>query len=298
MGLTSFGAARLGDRVFIYGGHIGAAHEYSNASQNGKICSIDLNNPEAWDVIGEGPQLQGMAVVAHGGKLFRIDGAEARNPPGAAEELFYVDQFASFDPAANRWTGLPPLPEPRSSFDACAIDGVVYVIGGWNLEGEFAAVWHETALSFDLKNSHARWPEIDLPPFQRRALAVGVSTGCLVVIGGMQPSGKTTVAVAIYDPQIEKWSDGPPIPDDGELAGFGAACCQIDDQLVATSYSGGFFRVSRDFSQRERLGQLNTSRFFHRLLVGLESKAIIIGGANMELGRIREIEVFESKRDQ
>jgi hypothetical protein len=36
----------------------------------------------------------------------------------------------SFDPAASRWSFLPPLPGPLHGISAVAYDGAVYVFGG------------------------------------------------------------------------------------------------------------------------------------------------------------------------
>ncbi|MBI2478948.1 MAG: DUF4198 domain-containing protein [Planctomycetia bacterium] len=68
--VTSFGAAIVDDALYIYGGHTGDAHSYSAEAQA---------HPKAWEAVAEGAGAQGLALVAHGGKLYRIGGFTAKN---------------------------------------------------------------------------------------------------------------------------------------------------------------------------------------------------------------------------
>lgn len=133
--VTSFGAALIEDMLYVYGGHTGRAHQYYQEGQAKTLWRLNLAQPEAWKALGEGPGLQGLALVADGGKLYRIGGFTARNQQGEPSDLWSQADVASYDPAAERWDELPALPEPRSSFDAAVLDGKIYVIGGMQAEG-------------------------------------------------------------------------------------------------------------------------------------------------------------------
>ena len=86
--------------------------------------------------------LQGLPLVAHGGKLYRVGGLDIRNPTVKdKEDLHSSAEFAEYDPASDKWTGLAPLPAARSSHNAVVIGDRLYVVGGWNLEGKSPGTW-------------------------------------------------------------------------------------------------------------------------------------------------------------
>jgi hypothetical protein len=170
--VTSFGAAVTGDALYLYGGHTGRAHHYYHEGQADTLWRLDLKQPNAWEALNEGPGLQGLAMVAHGGKLYRIGGFTARNPEDQDADLWSQAAVACYDPAVGRWQDLTPLPEPRSSFDAAVLDDKVYVIGGWRIAGGRDATWHKTAWTMDLSADSPSWqalpepcsPERGIPP--------------------------------------------------------------------------------------------------------------------------------------
>ncbi|MEM8934199.1 MAG: hypothetical protein AAGE94_23600, partial [Acidobacteriota bacterium] len=132
-GLASFGAAVLGDGLYVYGGHIGRTHQHSIDNLSHHFRALDLNTPEkGWADLGAVQGLQGLAVVAHGRDVCRIGGLDARNEKGAEEEdLVSVDTVACYDVDRQEWTELPPLPMPRSSHDAVVVGDSIVVAGGW-----------------------------------------------------------------------------------------------------------------------------------------------------------------------
>jgi hypothetical protein len=44
-----------------------------------------------------------------------------------------------YDPATDSWSVLPSLPTPRSGAGAAALDGALYVVGGYDRDGKFSA---------------------------------------------------------------------------------------------------------------------------------------------------------------
>ena len=129
-GITSFGAAVIGDWMYVYGGHFGRAHHYSNTSQSDQLSRLNLRKPGDWEIVAQGPRLQGLAMVAHGGKLYRAGGFTAHNDEGDEHDLRSIVEFVRFDPETGKWESLADLPEPRSSHDAVVIQDKLYVVGG------------------------------------------------------------------------------------------------------------------------------------------------------------------------
>ncbi len=220
-GITSFGAAIAGDYVYVYGGHFGDAHHYSDAGQSGEFLRASLTSEQPqWETLPGGPKLTGLALVEHNGKLYRVGGFMAKNKEDEDQSLWSQESFACFDPATGTWTELPPMPTGRSSHDAAVLDGKLYVVGGWNMQGAENTTWHKTALVCDLNQSELKWEELPAPEFERRAVSLAAFNGCVYVIGGMTPANSITMDVSVYDrpkvsgPQLRRFR-GPVWKDSG-----------------------------------------------------------------------------------
>ncbi len=290
--VTSFGAAILDGALYVYGGHMGRAHEYYKEAHANTLYRLDLKNPQGWQTLGKGPGLQGLAMVAHGGKLYRLGGFTARNSDGQPQDLWSQAEAACYDPATKKWSELPPLPEPRSSFDAAALGDKLYVVGGWQLRGEQESVWHQTAYELDLATSPPVWKALPEPPFQRRALALAAYEGKLLAIGGMQREGQPTTRVDIYDPATGKWSQGPSL--NGEpMEGFGCSAFATGGRMYVSTLKGNLQRLSADGKSWENIRELQRARFFHRMLPLAENRLLMIGGASMTTGKFEELDAVE-----
>lgn len=291
--VTSFGAAVLGDELFVYGGHTGSAHSYHNLSQSEHLWKLSLDKPGSWERVATGPRIQGLAMVAHNGKLYRIGGFHAKNPEGEDHDLWSRSDFASYDPAEGKWQDLPSLPEPRSSHDAALIGNTLYVVGGWQMAGADNTEWHKTAWSCDLSADTLEWKPLPNPPFQRRALSLGAFDGKLFCIGGMQESGGPTRAVAVYDPDSKSWSEGPELPGEKPIAGFGSSTFAVGGHLYVSTIEGSLLKLGDDRKSWVELGKLERARFFHRMLPVDDSKLVFVGGANMGIGKFEEVEILD-----
>lgn len=291
-GITSFGGAIANNKLYLFGGHTGEAHSYYESGQNKTLFELDLAKPTEWKKVADGLGLQGLAMVSHGGKLYRMGGFHAHNKEGEKHDLRSVTDFAVFDFETKKWNQLTPMPIGRSSFDAVVVGDVIYVVGGWKMNGTKGTEWIKSAISIDLSEENPNWTELPAPPFQRRALSVGCQGNKIVAIGGMQQKGGPTKKVTIYDPKAKKWSDGPSLPEGDNMEGFGSSCFQVGGQLVVSTYGGNVYRLGKDMSKWEKISKLESGRFFHRLLPLSEKDFVLVGGASMETGKFYELEVL------
>ncbi|MEM9658220.1 MAG: hypothetical protein AAF961_07660, partial [Planctomycetota bacterium] len=170
--IASFGAAAADGWLYVYSGHIGTAHDHSRENLSKHFRRTRLDGSGQWEELPMGPPLQGLALVAHGGKIYRVGGLDARNARSDDEDMHSVDSFACFDPATKSWTEMPSLPNGRSSHNAAVIGDTIYVVGGWQLSGDSDGEWQPGAIAFDLDKPDSEWRELPEPPFRRRALAV------------------------------------------------------------------------------------------------------------------------------
>lgn len=277
VGVTSAGAAVAAGNLYLYGGHTGPAHNYSADLQSGSLLRLNLAKPDAWEEVSQGPKRTGLAMVAYKGQLYRIGGWESRNDKGEKWELYSSKDFSRFDPATGKWTELTPLPRGRSSHDAAIVGDQLYVVGGWELNGEGDGDWHNTALVCDLSQDKLTWKEIAKPTFLRRALAVAGYQGKVYVLGGMTSDNEVTQAVSIYDPKSDQWSTGPNLPGTG-MATFGPSAFGGNDGLFCTVQDGSLLRLSNDGKSWENVGSLKHPRFFHRLVIADDGRLLVVAG--------------------
>ncbi len=277
VGVTSIGAAIANGNLYLYGGQIGGAHNYSSDLQSGSLLRLNLAKPAAWEEVSQGPKRTGLAMVGYKGQLYRVGGWEARNANGEKARLFSSKDFSRFDPATGKWTELTPMPRGRSSHDAALIGDQLYVVGGWELSGEGDGDWHTTALVCDLSQDKLVWKEIAKPEFMRRALAVAGYQGQLYVLGGMTSDNEVTPAVSIYDPKADRWTTGPNLPGSG-MATFGPSAFGGSDGLFITVQDGSLLRLSNDGKSWDKVGALKHPRFFHRLVISDDQQLLVVGG--------------------
>ena len=225
---TSFGGAVLNGDLYVYGGHAGTPHAYSWEEQGKTLRRLPLGGQNGeWSELATGPHLQGLAMVADGRRLYRLGGFTAKNDSGDDQDLYSQASAAAFDPESGEWTELPPLPEPRSSHDAAVLDGKLYVAGGWSMQGDADAVWHDTVWRLDTAADSPTWELATKAPFKRRALAVAAHDGKLYVVGGMNEDGGPTPKVGVFDPANGEWSEGPKLIGTSGLTGFGVSAFSV-----------------------------------------------------------------------
>lgn len=290
--VSSFGAAAADGWLYVYGGHTGQAHDHSRDNLSKHFRRIRLDGEGGWEDLAAGPALQGLAVVAHGGKVYRIGGLDARNAAGEDEDLHSVDSFASYDPQSEEWTDLAPLPQPRSSHNAVVIGDTLYVVGGWKLSGDKSGDWQAGAVAIDLADPSAGWRELAEPPFKRRALAVSQIDGKVVALCGMDDEADMSKQVFFFDPAKGEWSEGPEFPGQA-FHGFGLAAWNLDDNLYAGGMAGVLYRLNDDRQGWTKVDKFATKRFFHQLVPAQDGGLLVIGGASPEVGHTATIELLD-----
>ena len=283
--ITSFGACRVGSWLYVFGGHIGRAHAHSRDNVVGAFRRLNLVDGRSWQALPPGPALQGTALAAGtDGTMYRVGGTDARNAPGDDADMHSTASVQRFDPAKGRWTDATPLPEPRSSHDAIVCDDRLYVIGGWNLDGEHGD-WHQTAWVADLDEQPLRWQALPAPGHARRACAVATFAGKVAVLGGMDERGPMT-SVRVFDPATNRWSAGPDLPG----FAFGTAALGVDGWLYATVMDGRLLKWDGTADDWRPVAQLETPRFFHRMVPALAPGRILALGGASRGGHARTIE--------
>jgi len=290
--LASFGGAVCDGYLYIYGGHIGEEHDHSKDNLSAHFRRVKLDGGKLWEDLPMQTLLQGLPLVAHRGKLYRVGGLNFRNAADDEPDMHSVDEFACYDPATGKWTALPSLPEPRSSHDAVVIGDTLYVVGGWTLKGESRGDWLPTAWTFDLSKPDAAWQPLPAPSFKRRALAVAPWNGKLVALGGMDDDDQVSRSVDALDFRTGQWAKLPELPGGGQMRGFGVSAWDLGGDLFVSGSEGIVYRLSDNGEQWIAVGKLQQPRFFHRLLPLDASTLLAVAGANFKEGHLANIEVI------
>lgn len=297
---ASFGAAVTDGWVFIYSGHTGRAHAHSRDNLIDGFWGVDLGKGGEWKRFEGGPKLQGLALVGHRGKVYRVGGLRALNASGEDEDLHSTESVARFDVKRKKWEKLADLPVGRSSHDAALHGDKLYVFGGWRLAGkDETGKWHRVGYVMDLgEGSDGKWKEIK-QPFRRRALSVASNGKRVYVIGGITPADKVSGRVDVYDPRTGEWSRGPDLPALGRLKGFGSAAFGIGDRVYV---SGAMNKDVYSLGEGEKVWRkeavsLEEGRFFHRILSVGGRKLLVLGGASRK-GHMKSVEVWDGEDDQ
>jgi len=268
--VTSFGAATDGGYAYIVGGYHGTPHDYRPEGQSGEFRRMKLADG-VWETLPSVTPLQGLALVAHAGKLCRVGGMRVF---GEAPKLRSLDEVACYDAASSAWRDLAPLPVARSSHDAIVVGHTLYVVGGWQLAGDpRSGRFHDTIATLDLSRADAQWGSLPAP-FTRRGLALAATTNELVAIGGMSSDEEMLRRVDVLDTRRGTWRAAPEFP--GEA--FGVAAVGIGEDVIAAGRDGGVYRLRPRATAWERIGDLAFPRMFHRLVARSADEILAIGG--------------------
>ena len=160
------------------------------------------------------------ALAAANGKIYVMGGfvapADTAIPLGAAWEP--IDNAWEYDPAADSWKSLAPLPGKRGSAVAVEVGGKIYVIGGaTTMEGSkdpfFTAFGPARVLSTNEVYDPAtnKWESRKPMSVPRNHAFGGAVNGKIYVIGGRTGHGfilsaTNTDVVEEYNPVSDTWS--------------------------------------------------------------------------------------------
>lgn len=291
--VASFGAAVCNEYLYVYSGHTGKAHDHSRDNLSKGFHRLNLTGQGDWESLPMQTPLQGLPLVTHEGKLYRVGGLLATNAAGEDADMHSVDEFSCYDPESKQWTSLPNLPERRSSHDAVVLEGKLYVAGGWTLSGDSDGEWLDKAWAYDLADENGEWRALPSLPFRRRALAVAHWNGKLIAIGGMDEDHDISQSVDCYDPNSQQWTKLADFPGEG-MSGFGVSAWNAGGILYASGSEGDILRLSDDGGEWLEVQKMSRARFFHRLLANDDAELLIIGGAPLdEEGHLNDIERIE-----
>jgi N-acetylneuraminic acid mutarotase len=167
-------------------------------------------------------QKKPMALASHhvaftelNGKLYAFGGfvLPASGPPAWVP----IDNAWEYDPAADNWKALAPMPTKRGSPVAATVNGKIYVIGGASTHpgssepAVHPARPHRSVATVEEYDPAANtWRARSAMPTARNHAAIGALNGKIYVIGGRLGAAfvgvsSPTDVVEEYDPATDQW---------------------------------------------------------------------------------------------
>ncbi|MCP5244672.1 MAG: galactose oxidase [Burkholderiales bacterium] len=148
-----------------------------------------------------------IAAAALDGKIYAVGGF---NQPRLSSVLdFAISRDVEiYDPATDIWSTTTPLPEGRHHAGIAAVDGFLYIIGGFSKSG--FSVWHAVNTVYQFNPATQIWRKVAPMPTARGALGVAVYQGKIYAIGGYDGK-QNSGANEIYDPKTDSWSAAAPL---------------------------------------------------------------------------------------
>ncbi len=139
-------------------------------------------------------------------RLVRTD--DAFYSIGGIVDFEFSNRVFRYDNATMEWSEVAPVPEPVQAPVAGVVGGVVYVAGGWSVEGNTVS----RAFSYD--PGADTWSAISDSPVAVSAGGQAVAGGLLYSVGGCTTGDcePMTDAVMAYDPGSDTWSELAPYP--------------------------------------------------------------------------------------
>ncbi|MEM7012335.1 MAG: PQQ-binding-like beta-propeller repeat protein [Verrucomicrobiota bacterium] len=291
--ISSFGACLSDGYVYVYGGHTGEAHDHSRDNLSADFLRYPLNEPDAeWEMLPEDKAVQGTSLVGWNGLVIRVAGMYATNAPEDKAVMFSTDAVRCYDPKAKAWSDWPSLPGKVSSHDAMVMDDVLYVVGGWTLDGDGDGVWHEHGWSLNLKNRDEGWKDLPPMPAIRRAGTLAAAGGELWFVGGISDGEGLSAASFAYNPEKSSWREGPELPLNSRIKAFGCSTFSSEGKLFTSGMDGVLYSLDPAGSEWVATAvNHQRGRIFHRSVPVADGYFWTIAGASKK-GHHSDIEVL------
>jgi N-acetylneuraminic acid mutarotase len=163
-------------------------------------------------------------VVGFEGKLYAIGGFYYTEIPYPIAPIYvenYLGTNERYDPVADTWDTLEPMPTPRVSFAIAAYDGKIYCIGGRTDETDY---YLKLGLNEVYDIATDSWSTKASPPFTSEFFVqVHVVGGKIFV--------RTLYELFMYDPVKDSWIEKTQIPYNTEPRN-GVTSTMVDDKVI------------------------------------------------------------------
>jgi N-acetylneuraminic acid mutarotase len=204
-----------GGKLYVFGGlapgwkPIGMVMEYDPAANT-------------WTRKKDMPAYQHhVALTELNGRIFLFGGY--RLPDSGTATWIPMNTAWEYDPKADSWRALAPVPQARGAANAAAVNGKIHLIGGATLlpqikDASFHPSRNVSVGTHEVYDPASNtWSRLEDLPTPRNHAAVGVVDGRIYVIGGRAgsvfiPNAHNVDIVEEYNPATNLWTLRAPMP--------------------------------------------------------------------------------------
>lgn len=168
-----------------------------------------------------------LLIVAVATVLLAACGTQRTPPesPAASSEVA-ARMAGGFHTRDSAWVTLAPMPTARNAFGIAAVNGKIYVAGGWGYTGPDTQGVQSVLEVYDPMAD--AWTTKAPMPTARNALAAAAVGGKIYAIGGWTGT-ENTPKVERYDPATDTWSEVSPM----NAAKSGLAAAAVGGKIYA-----------------------------------------------------------------
>ncbi len=181
---------------------------------------------------------EGAGAAAVNGIIYAIGGTHTHF--ASDTEFFYVTINATeaYDPETDTWTEKAPMPTPKGNFGTAVYQNKIYCIGGETLWRDDRNITNSNEV-YDTETD--TWQTKTPMPTARYGLEANVVDGKIYLIGGWVQSESSSnvdrsAQVEIYDPSIDIWTTGTPMPT--AVAEYASAVMDSKIYVISGAASG------------------------------------------------------------
>ncbi|MFQ5593605.1 MAG: LuxR C-terminal-related transcriptional regulator [Anaerolineae bacterium] len=218
--------ARTGLAAIAYKGSLYAIAGETPDGPTGQTERLDPSDGE-WRRLADKPTpVRDVGAAVVGGKVYVPGGCLGGGSPADVLEVYH--------PETDTWTAKASMPESLCAYAIAALEGNVYVFGGWDGKG-----YRNQVYAYDPDED--AWSTATPMPTARGYAGAAAIEGQIYVVGGYD--GRRDLAVVeAYAPSDdhaggEPWSKHPPLPDG--RAGAGVVTVQSKLYIIGGGWDAG-----------------------------------------------------------
>lgn len=170
------------------------------------------------------------ALAEANGRIYMFGGYTL--PPAGQPTWVPVDNAWEYDPQADNWKALAPVPQARGSANALTVNGKIHLIGGATLppglKGDYIHPSRNVSVStHDVYDPATNtWSKRAPMPTARNHAAAGVIDNRIYIVGGRTgsvfiPNAFNVDLVEEYDPATDQWALKTPMPTPRSATAWG-----------------------------------------------------------------------------
>lgn len=186
-------AVVMDGKIYVVGGRFKGTSDSANFNDHFDTASLLVFDPltEVWSPAPDAPTARNShaTAVINGKKMYVVGGRQFIEQENGEYANVNVASLEVYDPEAENWETLAPLPQAAGGITATAVDGKLYVFGGEQWVPEQAVIaeaWvYDPALD--------RWTSVPEMPTPRHGMAAGAIGDQIYVIGGATKTGAGAV---------------------------------------------------------------------------------------------------------